>query len=163
MGVPLILLVLALGLAPRSATAERPDFSGRWTFDGVKSMAPGPDGRVVLAAMLGDEFTALQNPTSLTFRISFQGALVVAIYDLTGAASENISPGDIVVCSRAAWDGTRLVITSTSAGEPEDGRPVTIRSTRTLWIDETGDLVIERTGTPRSQVIPSRSIYTRVR
>jgi hypothetical protein len=156
----LIALLLLAGAG--AATQERPNLSGTWTFDQEKSMKPGPDGRVVLAAMLGEEFVALQTSTSLTLRITFQGDLVVAVYDLTGKATENLSPGDITVTSRASWAGEKLVIESTSAGT-EDGTPVTIATKRVIWIDEAGDLIIERSGTPASQVTPSRSVYRRLR
>ena len=125
-------------------------------------MQPGPDGRIVLAAMLGDSFVALQDRKSLTFRIAVQGETVVAVYDLSGAETENVSPGDIAVRSRASWDGDRLVIDSTSEGA-ETGQPVTIRTKRVIWIDKAGDLIIERSGTPATQVTPSRSVYRRVR
>ena len=39
----------------------------------------------------------------------------------------------------------------------------TIETRRVLWLDKDGTLVIERTGTPASEVTPSRSVYTRVR
>ncbi len=157
-----VALILSLCLAHPSGDpqAKTPDFSGTWTFDQKRSMEPGPDGRVVLAPMLGDEFVALQTSSSLTFRITFNGDTVVAVYDLTGAESENVSPGDIKVTSRAAWKGERLVIESSSAGE-DAGKPTTIRTTRVIWIDKAGDLIIERTGTPVSQVTPSRSVYRR--
>jgi hypothetical protein len=153
-----ILLALILAGVPQA----RPDFSGTWTFDQEKTMKPGPDGRIVLAAMLGDRFVALQDATSVTFRITVQGQTVVAVYDLTGAETRNISPGDIVVKSRASWDGDRLVIDSISEST-ETGRPVTIQTKRVIWIDKEGDLIIERSGTPVTQVTPSRSVYRRVR
>jgi hypothetical protein len=155
-------IVLLLLIATSVAAQSPPDFTGTWTFDQEKSMTPGPDGRIVLAAMLGDEFVALQNRTSLTLRISFQGDLVVAVYDLTGKESENTSPGDIVVKSRASWQGDKLVIDSTSEGV-ENGKPVTIRTRRVMWLNPAGDLILERSGTPATQVPASRSVYRRVR
>jgi hypothetical protein len=152
----LALLLFTAGLTAQS----RPDFSGTWTFDQEKSMKPDASGRIVLAAMLGEEFVALQDASALTLRISFQRDLVVAVYDLHGRETENTSPGDITVRSRTTWQGQRLAIESTSEGI-EDGKPVTIRTRRVLWIDEDGDLILERTGTPASQVTPSRSIYRR--
>jgi hypothetical protein len=160
--VPLIVsLCLAHPLGEHQAK-QAPDFSGTWTFDQARSMEPGPDGRIVLAPMLGEAFVALQTPSALTLRISIQGDTVVAVYDLTGAESENVSPGDIKVKSRAKWEGERLVIESSSAGE-NAGRPITIRTTRVLWLDTSGDLIIERTGTPASEVTPSRSVYRKIR
>jgi len=157
------LLAALLLVVPVAASAQqRPNLSGTWTFDPQKSMKPGPDGRVVLAPMLGEEFVALQTESTLTLRISFQGDLVVAVYDLHGAETENISPGDVKVKSRAAWQRDKLVIESTSDGA-DHGKPVTIKTTRVVWIDKDGDLIIERSGTPASQVTPSRSVYRRAR
>lgn len=152
-------ILLALVLAPQAA-GGKPDFSGTWVFDANKTMQPGADGRVVLAAMLGEQFSAVQNETSLTLRITNQGQQVVAIYDLTGTPTENVSPGDIVVTSRASWNGDRLVIVSTSQSV-EKGTPVTIETTRTMWIDKAGDVILERKGTPEKIVTPSRSVYRR--
>jgi hypothetical protein len=159
----MLIVVLLVCLSSGGLQASpRPDFSGTWTFDQEKTMQPGPDGRIVLAAMLGERFVAVQDATSVTFRITVQGQTVVAVYDLTGAESENLSPGDIIVKSRASWDGDKLVIDSTSESA-ETGRPVTIHTKRNIWIDKTGDLIIERSGTPVTQVTPSRSVYRRVR
>ena len=123
-------------------------------------MQPGADGRIVLAAMLGERVVIQQSESSITLRISFQGSIVVAVYDLTGAESKNVSPGDITVVSRAGWRDGRLVIDSTSEST-EGGKQVTVKTTRVLWIDKAGDLIVERTGTPASVVTPSRSVYTR--
>jgi hypothetical protein len=112
--------------------------------------------------MLGEQFVALQTQKTLTLRITFNGDLVVAVYDLSGAASENVSPGDIRVTSRASWEGTKLVIDSTSEGT-EQGRPVTVATRRTIWIDAQGDLIVERSGTLASVVTASRSVYRRFR
>lgn len=147
-------------LVAQPAVSAKPDFSGTWVFDANKTMQPGADGRVVLAAMLGEQFSAVQNETSLTLRITNQGQQVVAIYDLTGKPTENVSPGDIVVTSRASWKGDRLVIVSTSESV-EKGTPVTIETTRTMWIDKAGDVILERRGTPERLVTASRSVYRR--
>lgn len=80
---------------------------------------------------------------------------------LTGAENRNISPGDITVTSRASWND-RLIIGSNS-DSVEQGKPITIRTTRVLWIDKAGDLVVERTWTRASVVTPSRSVYRRAR
>ena len=154
-----VLSALWILLAPQAAQ-RHPDFSGSWTFDATKTMTPDAEGRVVLAAMLGEEFTALQTDTSLTLRIVANGQLVVAVYDLTGKPTKNVSPGDIDVTSWARWKGDRLVITSASASE-ENGKPTKIETTRVLWIDEAGDLILERTGRPATHVPASRSVYRR--
>ena len=154
----MLALVLLLSL---SASQGSTNFSGTWTLDTEKTLKPGPDGRIVLAPMLGERVVMSQNATSITMRISVQGGVVVATYDLTGAESRNVSPGDIRVVSRASWKGDRLIIESTSDGV-DQGKPVTIRTTRVLWVDKAGDLIVERTGTPASAVTPSRSVYRKL-
>lgn len=155
-----VLTILAFTAA--LASQVQPDFSGTWTFDRDKTMQPDAEGRIVLAAMLGDDFVAMQTKSSLTFRISVQGDTVVAVYDLTGKETENTSPGDIKVRSRARWEGAKLVIESTSESS-DTGRQVRIHTTRVIWVDASGDLIIERSGTPVTQVTPSRSVYRRAR
>ena len=153
-------LCLALALAAAPFLQARPDLSGTWVFDQQKTMQPGPDGKIVLAAMLGERVVVQQTDASITLRITFQGDIVVAVYDLTGAESKNVSPGDITVISRAAWKDGRLVIDSTSESA-EGGKPITVKTTRVMWIDKAGDLIVERSGSPATVVTPSRSVYTR--
>jgi hypothetical protein len=123
---------------------------------------PSADGRLVIAAMLGDEFVASHDDKALHLTIKAMGQTLNVTYALDGSESRNVSPGDITVLSRARWDGGRLVITSTSTSV-ERGKPVTVETTRTMWLAEDGSLYIERTGTPVSEVTPSTSIYKRVR
>jgi hypothetical protein len=160
MMLPLLLCICSL-LAPAQT---RPDFSGSWEFDREKTMKqpPSPDGRLVIAAMLGDEFVANQDNLALHLTIKAMGQTVNASYKLDGSESRNISPGDIVVLSRAQWEGDKLVIRSTSTSS-DRGKPVTVDTTRTLWLGEDGSLYMQRTGTPASEVTPSTSIYKRVR
>lgn len=158
----LLTLALASLLFTHTGAQARPDFSGTWAFDQEKTMQPGPDGRIVLAAMLGERVVIQQAEASITLRITFQGDVVVAVYDLTGAESRNTSPGEIIVTSRASWKGDRLVIDSTSDAV-EKGKPVTLKTTRVMWIDKEGDLIVERTGTPATAVTPSRSVYHRAK
>ena len=156
-----VLAFLILFLAPAAAQAP-PDFSGTWTLDAEKTMQPGPDGRIVMAPMLGERVVVSQTATSIKMQISVQGNVVAAAYDLTGAESRNVTPGDITVVSRASWKGDRLIIESTSQSV-DQGKPVTVWTIRVLWIDKAGDLIVERTGTPASVVTPSRSVYRRER
>jgi hypothetical protein len=158
--LPLLLCLCSL-LAP---TQARPDFSGLWEFDREQTMKqpPSPDGRLVIAAMLGDEFVANQDDKALHLTIKAMGQTVKATYNLDGSESRNLSPGDIVVVSRAQWEGEKLVIRSTSTSA-ERGKPVTIETIRTLWLDKDGSLYMQRTGTPATEVTPSTSIYKRNR
>lgn len=157
-------VVLSVWLASLAAAnpqpPARPDFSGSWTFDRAKSMQPW-NGRIVIAATLGDECVVTQDARSLKLAITVGGQKVTAVYRFEGE-SRNLSPGDIPVTSRTSWDGDRLVIASTSAANVKE-QAVTIETRRVLWLQANGDLIIERTGTPASEVTPSRSVYTRVR
>lgn len=157
----ILLLVCLCSVLPAQV---RPDFSGAWEFDRERTMKqpPSPDGRLVIAAMLGDEFVANQDDKALHLTIKATGQTLNVTYALDGSESRNVSPGDITVLSRARWDGERLVITSTSTSL-ERGKPVTVETTRTMWLAKDGSLYIERTGTPASEVTPSTSIYKRVR
>ena len=160
-GARLVLGAWLAGLAAINAPAQtHPDFSGRWRFDRAMSAQPW-NGRIVIAAILGDQCDATQDPTSLKLAITVGGQKVTAVYNFDGE-SRNISPGDIPVTSRTSWDGARLVIVSTSAAVVQ-GKDVTIETRRVIWLDADGNLIVERTGTPASQVTPSRSVYTRVR
>ncbi len=166
-GVYMVVMILPLLLCLCAAAVPsqpRPDFSGAWEFDREKTMQqpPSADGRLVIAAMLGDEFAASQDDKALHLTIKAMGQTLNVTYALDGSESRNISPGDIVVLSRARWDGDKLVIRSTSSST-EGGRPVTIETTRTLWLGKDSSLYMERTGTPASEVTPSTSIYKRVR
>ena len=161
MGARIVLSLWLAGLAavnPQPPT--RPDFSGRWTFDRAKSAQPW-NGRIVIAPILGDECVATQDAASLKLAITVGGQKVTAVYNFEGE-SRNMSPGDIPVASRTSWDGDGLVIASTSAAIVK-GQDVTIETRRVMRLDADGNLIIERTGTPASEVTPSRSVYTRVR
>jgi hypothetical protein len=151
-------LTCLAGLAPQPQT--HPDFSGSWTFDRGKSAQPW-NGRIVIAPILGEACVVTQSADALALAITTSGQNVTAVYRFDGE-SRNISPGDIPVTSRTSWEADRLVIVSTSLATVR-GQPVTIETRRVLSIDKDGSLVIERTGTPASEVTPSRSVYTRVR
>ena len=156
-------LVLSLVLTLLAGVAQpqtRPDFTGRWVFDQAKSAQPW-NGRIVIAALLGDECVVTQDAKALTLAITFGGQQVRAVYNFSGE-SRNLSPGDIPVTSRTSWEGEKLVIASTSTSNTK-GQTATIETRRVLWLDTDRNLIIERTGTPASEVTPSRSVYTRVR
>ena len=165
-GMQIIAALVVLCLASIAPQTERhPDFSGTWTFDRSKSMKPGPDGRIVLATVLGDTFEAKQDASRLTLVITAGSLKVTATYNFEGE-SRNQSPSgtggpDLLVTSRVSWDGDALVILSRSTSVT-NGRDVLVETKRVLRIDADGDLIVERTGTPASEVTPSRSVYRRL-
>jgi hypothetical protein len=160
-GARIVLSLCLAGLAGSNPLAQaHPDFSGNWAFDRAKSMQPW-NGRIVIATILGDECVVTQDAASLKLLITVGDQKVAALYTFTGE-SRNMSPGDIPVTSRTSWEGNRLAIASTSTAIMK-GKEVTIETRRVMWLDADGNLIIERTGTPASEVTPSRSVYRRVR
>lgn len=168
--LPVALVCLGIAQSPaaparQASSPGTPDFSGTWTFDRARSSQPGPDGRIVIAPILGDECVVHQDRTALTLKIRAGMLNVTAVYSFEGE-SRNLSPAgpgeaDAVVTSRVSWDGDRLVILSSSTSVV-GGREMRIETKRVIWLDERHDLIIERTGTPASEVTPSRSVYRRV-
>ena len=159
-----VALLLACATVGSAQTPVRPDFSGTWAFDADRSMAPGPNGRIVIAKMLGDQVTVAQDAITLKLTITIGGEEVRAAYKLDGSATTNVSSEggqDVAIVSRATWEDRKLVITSTSTSDVK-GKPVTIETKRVLWIDEKGGLILDRSGTPVSEVTPSRSVYKKV-
>lgn len=161
----LLCLGIAQSTAGQGTNPGKPNFSGTWTFDRARSSEPGPDGRIVIAPILGDECVARQDGAALTLSIKAGARNVTAVYNFEGE-SRNLSPAgpgeaDTLVTSRMSWDGNRLVILSSSTSTVE-GRETRVDTKRVIWLDENNDLIIVRTGTPSSQVTPSRSVYRRV-
>jgi len=161
------LVVLTAGLcahAQQPAPAKaRPDFSGTWVFDTAKSMKPGPDNKIVASAIFGEECAITQDAKALSLAIKAGELRVNVVYKLDGTESRNMSPGalgqpDVPVTSKLSWEGSKLVIDSSSTSIT-GGKPVQVETRRTLWLDEEGSLMIERTGSKASGIIPTRGAY----
>jgi NAD(P)H-dependent flavin oxidoreductase YrpB (nitropropane dioxygenase family) len=77
------------------------------------------------AAMLGSSFVATQDAKVLTLKITSNGRLFTAAYNLDGSDSKIVSPTpgqpDEVIISHATWEGDRLVI-KTVTTETQDGK-----------------------------------------
>ena len=148
---------------------SRPDFSGTWVFDPAATEAVASMARRG-TNIFGASFVAHQNDKTLAFDITVApGAPVVqASYALDGTATTNVSPPQtvgappIVVTALAKWVGDTLTIESRSqqpGGRRGAPTVVDVVSTRTIWLDQTGRLVIDRDGTPKPVVPSTRSVY----
>jgi hypothetical protein len=164
-----LMMLVPAALGAQSATQTRPSFAGTWAYDDaatVKSVAGSPG--VAATAIMGQEFAALQDTATLTLNITAGTLFVTAVYRLDGTESKNMSPGaapgqpDIEVTSRCSWNGDKLVVVTKSLS-PSPSGPVSVESTRTIWINAEGQLVIDRSGTPKTRVPSTRSVYIRVR
>ena len=164
--VSTVLGLALLTIAAAAQTPAKPDFSGTWAFDQAATLENARVAQMQGGPIFGDAFIAAQTAAALTLNISAGTLRVTAVYALDGSASKNASPASapgaatIEVTSRARWDADHLVITSNSQS-PGPAGPVTVESTRTMWLDANGRLVIERTGTPREMVPASRSVYSK--
>jgi hypothetical protein len=131
----------------------KPDFSGMWTMDPASAPAPPAGGggggggggrgggRGGGGAGFGQQFTATQNASTLTISRMQGDQTVTATYKLDGSESKNTVQGRGGAqeqVSKAAWQGSKLVITTTL-----DFGGNTVEQKRTLSM-EGGNLVIEQ-------------------
>lgn len=164
-------LALTAGLCAQAAkpasakpAAMRPNFGGTWIFDVEATKASANAAKMNGLALFMEAFDAEQDAKALTMKVNLGQMLVTAVYNLDGSVSKNMSPPGmpgappIEVTSNARWNGATLVITSTSSSPSANG-PVEVKSTRKLWLDAKGRMVVERSGTPRNMVPSSRSVY----
>lgn len=147
-----------------------PDFSGVWLFDEPATGAVATVERKG-ALIFGEWFTVRQDAKFLTLEITIAKGMapVQAVYALDGSETQNASPpqtpggAPIIVKATAKWVGDKLVVESRSQqpGGPgkNDPKVVDVVSTRTIWLDKGGRLVIDRDGTPKPVVPATRSVY----
>lgn len=138
------------------AFAQNTDFSGSWTVDASAQPAPpaggGGGGRAGggggRGGMMVGPMVVKQTADTLTVETMRGETKTVATYKLDGTESVNKmtmrrgeNASDIETKSSAKWDGAKLVISTTRAGQ--DGSPMTNAQT---WSLEGGNLVIEAPG-----------------
>lgn len=165
------LLAASQAYAQVPKSTARPDFSGTWVFDEPATGAAATAARKA-SNIFGESFVAKQDAKTLTFEITVvKGAAPIqAVYALDGTAINNVSPPQtpgappIIVTATAKWIGNKLVIKSKSqqpGGRANAPTVVSVVSTRTIWLDKQGRLVIDRDGTPKQVVASTRSVYSK--
>jgi hypothetical protein len=145
-----VAVVLMFGAAVSLAAQATPDFSGKWVMDPASAPAPpagapaggggGGRGGRGGGAGFGQEFMAKQDAKTLTITRMQGDQTVVATYNLDGSESKNTVAGrggQQEQVSKAAWDGAKLVITTTLNFGGNN-----VEQKRTLSL-EGGNLVIE--------------------
>ena len=160
-------LVLFLALPQVTWAQAKPDFSGTWTFDEAKSdPAParaggGGGGGRGGGRMGGAPATALtikQTAAELTMdRTTAQGAQTV-VYKLDGSESKN-TIGMGPATSKAAWDGSKIVIATTQTVQGRGGE-ITIDSKDIFSVDGK-ILTIETTRNTPAGAQTRKLIYTK--
>jgi hypothetical protein len=161
-----------------SATAQsKPDFSGRWTSE---SSPAGEGQRGASGARIGDmgsgwgsAITITQTAERMTVEYMFfaRGDMqppLRFVFALDGAETKNsvmMGRGIQTQTSKTAWEGDKLVITTThSFGHPETGQPLTSEVKRTLTLESPTSLIIEtiRSGALDGPASTTRTVYRKL-
>jgi hypothetical protein len=158
-------------LAVGAMAQTRPDFSGRWTSepspagDGQR----GPSGERIgdMGSGWGSNFSITQTADRLTVEYEFfaRGDMqppLRFVFALDGSETKNtvmMGFGNQTQTSKTAWEGDKLVITTTHIfALPGTDQPLTSEVRRTLALESPTSLIIETT---RSGVLGGPSSTTR--
>ena len=161
-------LAIVVALAATAAAQAKPDFSGTWRFDDAKSdPAPargggggggGGRGGGRMGGAPATAMTITQTPAQLSMdRTTAQGSQTV-VYKLDGSESTN-TIGMGPATSKAAWDGSRLVITTTQTVQGRGGE-ITINS-KEIYSVQGSTLTIETTRSTPGGEISRKLVYTK--
>jgi hypothetical protein len=165
-------LAAALMLAGASAAAQPPaDFSGKWQLvPDTSAPANSPRSVPPMGAGWGSDITITQDATTLAIEFATYGRYDMQpptrlVYRLDGSESKNTlntGRGPQEQVSKAAWDKTRLTLTTTrSFSEGATGTPASVTTTQMLSLESPGMLVVETThgAALGGKPLTSRSVY----
>ena len=153
----LVVGALSLVFAASIAQAQdKPNFSGSWTV--VADPNAAPTGGRGGGGGLGQAATITQDAKTLTVTRTTQNGEVKLVYNLDGSDSKNMvmgRGGQTEQVSKATWDGTKLVISTTfTMGEN------TATRTQTMSLDASGQLVVTVSGPGRGgEVMTTTQTY----
>ncbi len=153
---------VVLALTAVAWAQAKPDFSGSWTMDASKS-DPAPAGRGGGRGGRGGgvaaEMTIKQTPSELTIeRAMGQGTQNLA-YKLDGSESTNAMGRGGEARSKASWEGSKLVITTTQSIDTPNGQ-MTIESKDVYALDG-GMLTLETTRTTPNGTMTRKVVYNK--
>jgi hypothetical protein len=167
-----IALLMSIGIS-----AQHPDFSGRWTLDApVVATTAAVPGTPAAAAAPGDmgsgwgsTITIAQDAQRLNVEYVFYSRYdamppLTFTYPLDGSEGRNIvsmGRGDQVELSRARWNGSALVITTTNPVVEKGVKPFTAEVTRELSLESPTTLIVQvtRAGALGGKPTTTRSVY----
>jgi len=140
MRLPICALLLAASLG-----AQTPDFSGRWQLAPETSATTNSARSVpTMGTGWGNEISIAQDATTLTIeftpyvRYDMQPPTRL-VYRLDGTASANtlnVGRGPQQQTSKAAWNGSKLTITTVrSFTAARNEKPLTVQTTQTLSLE----------------------------
>lgn len=147
-------VVLTMVLAAVSSIAQsRPSFAGKWTY------VPGPNAAPASRGRLGQDFTVSQDDKTLTTTSDNpERPDLNAVYNLDGTETRSSITFDgrsIERVSKARWDGSKLVIASTTTvggSNPYD-------ATQTWSLDASGNLIIEMSSNMGGTAITAKTTF----
>jgi hypothetical protein len=161
-----------------SVTAQtKPDFSGRWTSETAPNVPAASGGRQERASDMGSgwgaNLTLTQAADRLTVEYMFFGRgdmqpPLKFVYDLNGTETKNsvmMGRGIQVQTSKTAWEGDKLVITTThSFDNPADGQPMKSVVKQMLTLASPTSLIIEttRSGVLGGPPATTRTVYRKL-
>jgi len=167
---------VALLMSSVDLSAQTPDLSGSWTVVAGAAPAAPPAGAPAgggagraggggggrgggMGGMqgLGAAATITQTATQLTIVRTVADQQVRSVYNLDGSASTNtmsFGGNDMQQTSRAAWDGSKLVIRTEAMGG-QGGETV-----MALSLNAQGQLVLETTAPGRGGGAPTTTTQT---
>ena len=176
------LVLMSVALAGAQA---KPDFSGRWTSDpdpvaaaqAGRGAGAGTAGRggppADVGSGWGSTITITQAATSLAVEYAFftRGDMqppLKFVYALDGSETKNsvwMGRGEQVQTSRAAWDGTRLKITTVYRfTDPSTNKPMTEDVVTVLSLESPASLIVEttRAGVLGGPASSTRTAYKKI-
>jgi len=172
---PAVIAAGTIALLAASASAQTPDFSGKWTLVAPAQAAGAAQGAAPpslsepgnMGSGWGSPMTLTQDAAALTVEYSTFHPRDIQppfrfTYLLNGAESRNtinLGRGPQLQVSRTAWQGERLEITTTHAFvNPRNGQALTSETRQTLSLEAPDTLVIE---TFRAGVLGGKPSTTR--
>ena len=166
----LAMMMAALLLVAGTAAAQsKPNFGGTWTLvpdpnapppaggggGGARGAGGGGGGMGGRGggrgAVSGPEVKITQDGTTLKVERTQGQAPVVFTYTIGGEGKNTVTMGrggPTDVSYKTAWEGSKLVISSTQSMAMQDGTNMTMASKQALSIAADGTLVVESTSTP---------------
>jgi hypothetical protein len=135
---------------PIIATAQTPDFSGKWIQDMDKSDPMGGPGGGGRGPMGPQSITVTQTAAELTIERESQNGVMKSVYKLDGSESENTSMRGTSK-TKSTWDGATLVTVGTQTMNMQ-GNEVTmqLKEVRSLAADGTM-IVVSTTTSPMGE------------
>lgn len=139
MRFPRLPFALAAILVATAASAQTPDFAGKWTLVPNPSPAPGGFG----GGGIGQEAVITQDATAITIKRTTPVGEFTTTYKLDGSESKNtltVQGNTVDQVSKTKWDGGTLKVDTTLNF---DGNPVQV--SMSMALDPSGNLLVEST------------------